>query len=358
MKKKYILSICSITLLCIGCVKLGQERQEHEIIKVNLDKIFNRLDLSFCFDSIYTHTLITPEDEVIGIISKILFHEGHVFLLSEKQKKIYIFNEHGKYVNKIDNIGPGPREYSSITNFFLKDGLIGIIDDRQSMVTFYRLNGDFVNKMSYKNIFRDIIPYDDSTYLCYTPDFMEKNPYGIWIMDNNGHYKRDIAKPQEKASHSINTPWFNMVKKENNEFIIYDTSRNKIITVKNDSVSVEYEFNPNRKTLVSFPNVKDKRNIHDEYYEIIHVIDADNWIYSTWANIKTFEMTHALYQKKEKETHSFNELNLENSIKEYGYPVFSNRANSLVYITHGDELSNLSEKEELNNLYIHEFIFN
>lgn len=351
-----ILSTSILLLLTTSCNDKNTALEADTKISIDLNETTKVFDLSFCFDSSSISRLTVPENEIIGVIKKVIFEDDLIFLLSDKQKQIFIFDIYGNYLRKIDRIGHGPQEYTTISNFFLSDSLIGIVDVHTSNVIFYDRYGNFQRKFTHKDIFRDIIAYENDSYLCFTPDFMPNNPYGIWVMNNDGLFEKYIKKTDEIYTHSINAPWFNISKKDN-EDLVYYTSLNRIYSIKNDSIILKYEFDTNRKTLISYPNVKDKRYISDEYYEMIYILDAENWVYSTWVNVKTFEMIKNLYNKKEKKAYSFKDFNMDDSIKETGYPVFSNKTNSLLYITHGDEYQNLN-KEEINSLFIHEFEFN
>lgn len=342
-----------LSLLFIKCVNTKGDTCNHEIINIDLSNVSNELNLPFSFDTINTYKLNVQNGDVIGIVDKVLFKDDKVLLLASKQKQVFIFNNNGEYLNKIHKSGSGPGEYTSINNIFLKDNLVGIVDIHLSTIFFYDYNGDFVNSMSSNNIFRDIIAYNDS-FLCYTPDFMSDNAYGIWLMNSNGNLLTEILRPSEEVRHSISVPWYNILESDNGEFLVYYTSTNKIFSVKDGEAVLKYEFDVNRKTLSSYPNINDKRSIKDEYYEIIHLAHANKWIYSSWANTNTYEMVHTFYDIDTKESYSFKKINLDNHTEDYRYPVFSNRTNSLMYISQADELQ---KADDLNTLYLHELVF-
>lgn len=196
-EKRYILLICLMFLLGTSCYNEKSAENAETIISIDLNETKKLIDLSLCFDSISLYRLNIPENEVIGVIKKIIFNDELILLLSDKQKQIFIFDVHGNYLRKIDRYGPGPEEYTSMGNFFLLDSFIVVVDVNASNLTFYDKNGLFHKKMAHQDIFRDIESYDNDSYLCFTPDYMPGNPYGIWLMDNNGLFARYV-KNQRK----------------------------------------------------------------------------------------------------------------------------------------------------------------
>lgn len=355
----FILMIVSIYLVVSGCKKGNTETDKYETIQVDITKNNNSLDTIFCFDSTKTHKLQLPDSDVIGIINKVIFDKEYIYLLSKKQKEIFVFTKNGIFTGKIDSAGSGPGEYTSIDNFFLQDELIGIVDVNLSTILFYNIDGQFIDKIFYTDILRDVIAFSKDTYLCYTPDLMKNNEYGIWLMNNEGNKVKSLFKPKVKTKHSISAPWFNIVEKSDNNFAVYLTNQNKIAYVNNEGTEVKYKFKvKNGKTLSDFNDAVDKIYIKDEYYETIHIMDTDHWVYSTWANTKTYEMTRSLYHKGSKRSFSFKEFNFDSNVREYAYPVFSNKTNSLIYMIHGDESTDSYNSLDYNTLYLLEFIFN
>lgn len=355
---KYILNVLWIVLI-LSCNNKNLPEENSIKVPVDLNSTEKKLNLTNCFDSVETIKLVAPEDEIIGIIKKVLFEDEKVYLLSDKQKTVFIFDDKGSFLRKINYVGSGPEEYITAKNFFLMNDLIGIVDEMSSMILFYDQAGKFVKKIKHDLIFRDIIPLGE-IFLCYTPDKMSKNPYGLWEMSANGSFKKNIFEP-EKHYLNVNGPWFSLYRNKENNIGAYCTNINKIYYLNTeDSVYCSFEFVPNKKTLAFFNNSKTEREITEVYYDNICTIDANDWIYSMWGETENFELVHSLYSKSAMKSESFKEFNIDmEGVKGLGYLVFSNRNNAMVTIIHDDEVPEFSPEENgvVNGNSLHLQIF-
>jgi len=73
----------------------------------NLDKI----SWSDIFEDLELIPLATKDDCLISQIDKIVFHNDRYYVFDRKQYKVFIFDNSGRFLFKIDNRGQGPGEY-------------------------------------------------------------------------------------------------------------------------------------------------------------------------------------------------------------------------------------------------------
>lgn len=126
------------------------------------------------YDSLIADIQYVPlgsEKGVIGQIKQILFHKGIYYIYDFKQDAVFLFDETGKCIKKIDDQGGGPKEYFAIENIDINpvDSELIIVDRLYSQVLFYDLEGNFKYKRKYAAQTGEAYWMKDSTmiYLMY-----------------------------------------------------------------------------------------------------------------------------------------------------------------------------------------------
>lgn len=91
--------------------------------------------------------LETKPECQIGRIDKYTIEANRIFILDYSQKVLFIFNQKGKFLNKINRIGKGPGEYKVLADFWI-DSLAKTIEilDRRKIIK-YNYEGMFVDEM-------------------------------------------------------------------------------------------------------------------------------------------------------------------------------------------------------------------
>ena len=87
-------------------------------ISVDLDNL-QKASLSDYFKNIELIPLETNNDVLIGSIRKCLIHQDNFYIFDGQQNILWIFDETGKYVSKINKRGQGPGEYSLIYDMII-----------------------------------------------------------------------------------------------------------------------------------------------------------------------------------------------------------------------------------------------
>ncbi|MDR2085829.1 MAG: 6-bladed beta-propeller [Dysgonamonadaceae bacterium] len=98
----------------------------------------------------YTSFIVleTTNDNLISLIDKILFFKSHIYILDSKQGSIFIFDDKGKYLSKIDRRGEGPDEYITADDFVIDqlNNQIQIYDGTSGHIINYSYSGEFLDK--------------------------------------------------------------------------------------------------------------------------------------------------------------------------------------------------------------------
>ena len=110
MKKILMLSIVICFTMCT------EEKQIGDAIFVNLDRP-EQVSLFDYFSSIELIPLETSPDVLIVGIMKMIVHHKRYYILDPLQCIIFLFDETGKFLLKIDKKGQGEGEYSFIRDF-------------------------------------------------------------------------------------------------------------------------------------------------------------------------------------------------------------------------------------------------
>lgn len=87
------------------------------ILSVNLDLEDDPVSFDDLFESVSLIPLETKDESLLNGISRIVFHCDSIFILDKKQATIFLFNEEGKYLNKLSQQGNGPTEYYDLEDF-------------------------------------------------------------------------------------------------------------------------------------------------------------------------------------------------------------------------------------------------
>ena len=136
--------------------------------------------------------LETNEKCMIDKIAKIMLDDSLVFIFNRKQ--FFVFNEDGKFLREVGNVGRGPGEYLRIMDFTINpvDDRIYIYDSDQRKVICYRYNGIF--EFEFKtDSYPTCIANMNNKFLILSwvrPDFIENDNYTFSIYTLDGKLVR------------------------------------------------------------------------------------------------------------------------------------------------------------------------
>lgn len=135
-----------LTLLSIITISCYEQKNISTNSGVEKIKIDNKLDFKFnnTFNLRHCIQIETNSNSLISSIVKIILTDR--IYIQDYNSKILMFDLNGEYINKIDFKGNGPHEYTSISDFTVKDSLISILDTNEKKMVIYNLNGDFIKK--------------------------------------------------------------------------------------------------------------------------------------------------------------------------------------------------------------------
>jgi len=182
MKNSILFIILSFSLL--SCQHKGDSTKNSTIETIPVFSNYTaELPFSAFVDTIELIPLETTEDNLIGEITRVIFNDGKYYIRSTngmQNPKLFVFNENGKYIQKISKQGVGPGEYIQFEDFTIaNDNHIVIADYRKLL--YFDPEGQFLHETKVEippteGDFSptEILPTKDNEYLIFLT-FPEKH---------------------------------------------------------------------------------------------------------------------------------------------------------------------------------------
>lgn len=137
---KKIIVFIVLSLIISGCRnKKEKESLENSpmVISVKESDLGKKYDFYDIIEDIEFVTLETIPESLISVIDKIEFFNSKFYILDGRSRSILIFDNKGKYIDKVARVGPGPYEYNDIIDFCVHPGTgeISIATDTRKILT-------------------------------------------------------------------------------------------------------------------------------------------------------------------------------------------------------------------------------
>lgn len=112
--RNIILLLSLLLLSACGYRPLGEDRKGKCVKDMDLDNLSSP-SINDYFSKLEIIPVDSSREALIQEVSEQEWHEGKIYVLDGKQKKVFIFNQKGKLLQIIDKRGNGPGEYTDIT---------------------------------------------------------------------------------------------------------------------------------------------------------------------------------------------------------------------------------------------------
>jgi hypothetical protein len=116
----------SLILLLQGCNEKTTSITDVEKIKIN---VFDAKNVNFSEVYESMELLKLSNETILGQIKNIRFYDKKIFVVCDNG--IFVYDEKGDLISKLDKKGEGPNEYRSLTDAIVTDGKIEILDRKQ-----------------------------------------------------------------------------------------------------------------------------------------------------------------------------------------------------------------------------------
>lgn len=197
MIKTCMLVIMCLFLVClIGCSdknRIGTSTKTEDLISINLDELEISAPIMYSdlFDDIKFIELESTPNSLLGTISKVIYYNDTIYVMDKSvSKAVFLFNQDGKFINKIGNIGKGPGEYINISDFCLdkKDNRVMLINSSYKCIYSYFKDGTFEKEYSFsENLYgNSLVVSDDEIYINAVPNYnSEEGQYILQCINKN-----------------------------------------------------------------------------------------------------------------------------------------------------------------------------
>lgn len=236
------------------------------------------LAYSEVFDYVHFIKLETNTNCLIGNIDAILYHKN-VFYIFDKliSKSVFIFNDEGKYLGRVGNLGNGPGEYISpefITLNLYTDEIL-IYDNTKKIILFYDLMGNYINSIKLKNRINAFSVLEKDLFVVYYNYFGKEHidelpTYNLQIINSNG---KVILEAFDRTQSNIpNTTSINNFFHFNDELLFHPSFDSRIYTISNNDISTKYKLDMGENLLSTellqnfVVESDDKQQVYDKIY--------------------------------------------------------------------------------------------
>jgi len=248
--------------------------------------------------------LETTNESLIAQINRLIVYENRYFIFDHQNKSIFIFDESGKYISKINSIGKGPGEYIQLSDFTIdvKNQRIVLLCDIPSCLIYYDINGQFLDQEKNSNLKRYIAADQDVLFFV--------NHFENYIGIRSGGKYSEFLKIEDYV---INKEFYsfhpNIIRSNHTYFFkVYD---NLVYELTDDNVLPAY------KMLFEKKAVDKSLLLENELEEIVEICSKEEMIcrisdFRECNGYLTFTMWPyrkiAIYNKKEKTCRLFSEF--------------------------------------------------
>ena len=286
-----------------------------QILKINLDEDLVVLPQSAIFETVNYIKLETTSDCLIGSISKLLYINDTLIIMDGSDARpILTFSNTGKFLHKIGDYGPGPKEYSSPSDIaydpYNDELIVWSYNDRK--ILRYRLDGEFVSAIQLDFWISSIVAYDKDIMLAYVNNLRQASPnsknYHFLFMDKKGEILSvlDEYNPEKDV---FAGPSSHVFSPYNNDISFYFPSTNSVYKVHQDSIQLHYFIDFGKYNMpLDFLHGKKTREAYNELSEsdlgfIRRLAESDKYLF-TVSEYKTRQM-HTLFSKQTQQQISY-----------------------------------------------------
>ena len=209
-KTPFILIVLSILMGCGNIDKKAHYEVPHIHIDVNTAE--KHMDMSEYLDTSFFKAIpleTTAECLVGKDIMNVWCRNGRIYVWEEQTESVFMFDENGKFIDKIADQGEGPREYLNIKNVSISDSLISIFDSQGAKILYYDMDCNYISTHSLKDIRQSVYPVAQSFILG------DKIYFGI-------HFRENFRTDMYGAPHKWVSMDLDLNKESVKRFLPYD----------------------------------------------------------------------------------------------------------------------------------------
>lgn len=225
--------------------------------------------------------LETKDECLIADINQFeVINDKLLILDSFGSKKLYVFDEDGKYITHIGLKGNGPGEYISPSGFSIQDNMISILDKQQRAILFYDLE-------TFEYLKTERIPYDicdfelseNSHYVFFGYNSMAppRKAFHYYVLDSLFNIKSSFVPVEFESGHIY--PPFKSMYKLNGDIFGFVRFRDIVYKITHEEVVPKYKLTIQQFKFPPLDYLKkeEKTGINENY---MPALESSNYISS------------------------------------------------------------------------------
>lgn len=183
-------------IFLFSCKQAGNSQEAKTTFQIDINR---HDDISCFFDNYRIVPLETTQTNLIGDVSKIQINDNKIYILDKRQAAIFIFDIHGKYINKIHRQGRAPEEYLNITDFNIYQNDIYCLARANRKILIYNDNAQFQKGLPLNDWYNSFYIANDSLVYLFS-DYSNTQYYNYVVYDykkqRNEHQYDKFEKDQ------------------------------------------------------------------------------------------------------------------------------------------------------------------
>lgn len=308
--KVYKSVCCVIFFVLLGC-KGKNDISQSGVCTIDVDITENMMRIGETgtkfFDSCRCIQLETDTSGMIGDFDRLVFTQDRIYILDTfKAQSVFIFDQKGNYINKINKTGNGPDEYSRVFNIFYDnlEQTINLVDLQGKILSFDKDGREVksINKFSL-NLFE-----------------AQRNKEGLYVLNSNnflseGNHRVSVFSSTRQKMYSCFPVdphmAFNVRRSKIELFscageVLYSPGyTNDVYKITSDSAQHLYHYNFGKYTYPDEYKVsRPPANVDYEYVTDIRMfMETDKKIFATFLFHGQYRMN--IYDKKQQVSETY-----------------------------------------------------
>lgn len=276
MKKyTYFQGILVFMVFMFGCTAKEQDNQSMLFPEIEINKFYTDLtNITDILKDYHVITLDSADDSLIGgRFNKIVKRNSFFYVCS--MNEILIFDEKGKFKDKLSNIGNGPNEYEEILDFDIVSQYDEIwVSSAKEIVRYKIPTLEFCGKIKLDFYAKKFKYLGDDKFIALTPD---EKVFNICSIDGNvldSYLDKDLANSGELIVQFINLD-------DNIVSQLFNTNSAVCYNVEDGSFSIKDIISPNNNRVIT-------TDINKHYYSQFGYLEFSKEVMEDYTGIIGF----------------------------------------------------------------------
>jgi hypothetical protein len=255
--KKYLIPVlCLIYCSCNRDIPYINNR-DSDTLKIDINGVVEYIDLSGIFTKVDYIPLETSPQCLIGSIDKMAVNGNRFFILDQQTLSVLIFDTEGRFIHKIMQVGRGPHEYETLTNFFLDVENNRIILDAVSRFLYFDLDTYAFIKEERAAVKSECAYLGNETFAYYLKNAVWNGEYNLFADRQGQVVYQHLPIPKELNGFTFSKGYNFSQPDENGDVFFIEMFHDVVYRLNADSMTVAWyiDFGKNRLPDGFFNNI-------------------------------------------------------------------------------------------------------